>query len=132
MGRQRLPAFDAGESPYYLRRYESTYVLSFLCGAAVMLGLSTLSGSNAESPTPRLRTAPLSCQRGQNECSKRSLWQLHRRDLQAAQHEEHRLLVARRCAEFSEPVYLHSGASQPSRGGEELGRFPSRSGMAED
>ncbi len=50
MGRQRLPAFDAGESPYYLRRYESTYVLSFLCGAAVMLGLSTLSGSNAESP----------------------------------------------------------------------------------
>src|SRR4029077_3990316 len=52
-------------------------------------------------------------------------------DLQAAQHEEHWLLVARRCAEFAKPVYLHSGASQPPGGGEELGRFPSRSGMAE-
>ena len=29
---------------------KASYVLSFLCGAAVMLGLSTLSGSNAESP----------------------------------------------------------------------------------
>jgi len=29
---------------------KAPYVLSFLCGAAVMLGLSTLSGSNAESP----------------------------------------------------------------------------------
>src|SRR6267142_5067302 len=29
---------------------KASYVLSFLCGAAVMLGLRTLSGSNAESP----------------------------------------------------------------------------------
>ena len=50
MGKQRLPAFDAGESLYYPRRYESILCSIFLCGAAVMLGLSTLSGSNAESP----------------------------------------------------------------------------------
>src|SRR2546423_7832461 len=33
-----------------LGNMKASYVLSFLCGAAVMLGLSTLSGSNAESP----------------------------------------------------------------------------------
>jgi hypothetical protein len=29
---------------------KASYLLSFLCGAAMMLGFSTLSGSNAESP----------------------------------------------------------------------------------
>src|SRR5438477_8382660 len=29
---------------------KASYVLFFLCGAAMMLGFSTLSGSNAESP----------------------------------------------------------------------------------
>ena len=40
-------------------------------------------------------------------------------------------LVARRCAGFSKPDHLYSGASQPAGSGEELGCFPSRSGMAE-
>src|SRR5437879_1408930 len=77
-----------------------SYVLFFLCGAAVMLAFSALRRP-------------------------------HRRDLQTAQHEEYRLLVARRCAGFSEPVHLHSGASQSAGSGEKLGCFPSRSGMAE-
>src|SRR5207244_1930368 len=41
------------------------------------------------------------------------------------------LLVTGRCAGFSEPVHLHSGASQPSGSRKELGRIPNRSGMAE-
>ena len=45
--------------------------------------------------------------------------------------QEYWLLVARRCAGFSRPAHLYSGASQPAGSGEELGRFPSRPGMAE-
>jgi hypothetical protein len=45
-----LPAFDADELLYIFDEMKASYVVSLLCGAAVMLGLSTLRGSNAESP----------------------------------------------------------------------------------
>src|SRR5260370_23566736 len=67
----------------------------------------------------------------QNVCAESVLRWSHRRDFQTSKHEEYRLLVARKCAGFTEPVHLHSRASQPPRSGEELGCFPSRSGMAE-
>ena len=42
---------NLAEIPRRERFYaETSYVLSFLCGAAIMLGFSTLRGSNAESP----------------------------------------------------------------------------------
>jgi hypothetical protein len=50
MRRQRLPAFDAGESPYYLSRYESILCYIFSLRRRDDARLNTLSGSNAESP----------------------------------------------------------------------------------
>src|SRR5437667_2652007 len=114
----------------YLRQYESilSSIFSLRCGGDVRVQHAQRIQRGIA--TPRLRTAPVSCSRGQNGGSQSALWWSHRLDLQTAQHAKHRLLVARRCAEFAKSVYLHPGASEPPGGGEELGRFPSRSGMA--
>src|SRR5205823_1232965 len=85
--------------------------------------------SRIESFTSRLRVAHVSREPRQNRCAQSALWRSHRRDLQTAQHEEHRLLVTGRCAEFAKSIHLHFRASQPARGGEELGCLPSRSRM---
>jgi hypothetical protein len=45
----RLPASTRVKRRIILGDMKASYVISFLFGAAVMLGLSTLSGSNAES-----------------------------------------------------------------------------------
>jgi NIPSNAP len=42
-------AFPSCDRPSNLGDMKASYVLSFFCGAAVMLGFSTLSGSNAHS-----------------------------------------------------------------------------------
>jgi hypothetical protein len=42
--------FAAERRDCILRDMKASYVLSFLCGAAAMLGLNTPSGSNAQSP----------------------------------------------------------------------------------
>ena len=63
---------------------KATYLLSFLGGAAVMLGMSGLSGSDTTTSTPRLRIAPVPRQRGQNGRTQSALWRSHRRNLQAA------------------------------------------------
>src|SRR5437762_5031206 len=92
----------------YLRQYESilSSIFSLRCGGDVRVQRA----QRIELAAPCLRAAPVSCQRRQNGCAKGSLRQLHRRDLQTAQYANHRLLVARRCAGFAKPVYLHSGA----------------------
>src|SRR5438874_8961124 len=43
-------AFDDDESRSILGGMKAFHLLSFLCGATAMLGMSSLSGSNAESP----------------------------------------------------------------------------------
>src|SRR5437773_5693748 len=104
--------------------------LSFLSGAALLLGFSAITGST----TPRHHVYEL------------RLYHVHEGKMDAlkARFGDHTDSIFKRhnmksigywssedAPSFSEPVYLYSGASQPSRGGEELGRFPSRSGMAE-
>jgi hypothetical protein len=117
-------------------RHERFYAETLLCfifslrGAAIMLGFSTLRGSYAESPHQFTNCVCITSTRAKWMLSKLALV-ITRRDLQTAQHEEYWLLVARRCAGFSKPAHLYSGASQPAGSGEELGCFPSRSGMAE-
>ena len=102
------------------------HVISFLCGAGVMLGFSTLRGSDPSHHTYELRLYHVHSGKIDTQSALR---RSHRRDFQTAQHEEHRLLGAGRCAKFAKPFHLHSGASKPSKSGGELGRLPSRSGM---
>ena len=49
-----MTPFDI-ESRYYFNDMKATYVLSFLCGAAVMLGLSALGGSKSPHHVYELR-----------------------------------------------------------------------------
>src|SRR5437762_6472918 len=108
-----------------------SYLSAVLCGAALMLAIVRLPAS---SPQPSHHVYEL------------RLYHVHEGKMDAlkarfgnhtdAIFKRHNMKSIgywspRRCAEFSEPVDLHSGAFQPSRSGEELGRFPSRSGMAE-
>src|SRR5436190_3873052 len=112
-----------------LRDMKASYVLSFLCGAAVMLGFNTLGRSNSPHHVYELRLYHVN--EGKMDALKArfgnhtdSIFKRHNMKSIGYWSSED-------APSFSEPVYLYSGASQPSRGGEELGRFPSRSGMAE-
>ena len=107
----------------YMKPY---YVLSFLCGAAAMLGFSTLRGSNPSHHVYELRMYHVNP-------SKIDALKARFGDHTDAIFKRHNMRSVGywvpRCAEFSEPIRLHFGASEPRRGGEELGRVPSRSGM---
>src|SRR5204863_3879176 len=107
------------------------YLLAILCGAALLLAIVKLPAS---SPQPLHHVYEL------------RLYHVNEGKMDAlkARFGNHTDSIFKRhnmksigywssedAPSFSEPVYLYSGASQPSRGGEELGRFPSRSGMAE-
>src|SRR6266550_2257998 len=81
------------------------HVVSFLYGAAVMLGFSTLRGSDPSHHVYELRLYHVS--EGKMDALKA------------------------RFGGFSEPVYLHFGAFPPSRCRKQLGRLPGRSGMEE-
>ena len=50
-----MPVFDADKTRYYFSDMKASYVLAFLCGAAVMLGFSTLSGSTSTHHVYELR-----------------------------------------------------------------------------
>jgi hypothetical protein len=110
----------------YMKPY---YVLSFLCGAAVLLGFNALRGANSSHHVYELRMYHVNP--GKMDALKARFGDHTDAIFKRHNNEERRLLGARRCAEFAKPVHLHFGASQPARGGEELGGVPSRSGMEE-
>src|SRR4029453_16931604 len=116
---------DADESRLYPARYENVFMFSFWGRGGARLRRSR----RIDSFISCLRIAYIPRAPRKNGCFESALWRSHGRDFQATQHEECWLLGAGRCACIAESVYLHSRASQPARGREELGSVSSRSGM---
>ena len=108
-----------------------SYILSFVCGAAIVLGFSTLRGSNTESPQHVYELRLYHVNAGKMDALKARF-----RDHVDAIFRRHNMKSIGYWSPedvpgISGPTHLYSGASQPAGNGEELGCFPSRSGMAE-
>jgi len=114
-----------------LKALKPSYVLSILLGVTLMLTFSKLGASNAQSPSHVYELRLYHAKEGKMDALKARFGDHTDSIFKRHNMKEHWLLVARGCAGFSEPVHLHSGASQPAGSGEKLGCFPSRSGMAE-
>ena len=93
-----------------------------------MLGLSTLSGSNAESPHHVYELRLYHVNEGKINALRDRFGNYTDAIFKRHNMKSIGYWSPEDAPEFAEPAYLHSGASQPSRGGEELDRFPSRSG----
>ena len=114
----------------WIFNHMKTYcALSFVCGAAVMLGSSAISGSNPSHHVYELRLYHV--HEGKMDALKARFG-----DHTDAIFKRHNMKsvgywVPGRCAEFAEPIHLHFGASQPAGSGKELGCVQSRFRMAE-
>ena len=100
-----------------------SYILSFVCGAAIVLGFSTLRGSNTESPQHVYELRLYHVNAGKMDALKARF-----RDHVDAIFRRHNMKSIGYWSPedvpgISGPTHLYSGASQPAGNGEELGCF---------
>jgi hypothetical protein len=107
---------------------KASYVLSFLCGVAVMLGFSTLAGSNSPHHVYELRLYHV------NEGKMEALRDRFGNHTDAIFKRHNMKSIGYWLPEdapSSQNLFIYILKHPSRQDGEELGRFPSRSGMAE-